>query len=626
LIRQIDEPEPSYAQLKAMSDSSQYRPVLILGAAPRISLAIARSLHQRGIPVDIASFQPEEPAVHSRAMRQFHRLPPRHQNPSAFHTALLSLIRSQQYDLILPASDPALAALAETYDDLSPLLHLGCPVPGTVERVLNKSLTLGIARRCGIRVPMSWTISTAADLESITPQLRFPVVVKPETKGACAATRVFYFSSPAELSSALRVNNWGRLLVQEYCPGVGVGIEILIHNGECVAKFQHRRLKEAPATGGVAVVAVSEEVDLELFQSSMTLLRALEWEGVAMVEFRVDHETASAVLMEVNGRFWGSLSLPIMAGVDFPLYYWQLIHGERPAVPPQYKVGMRWRWSPGCLERMQSVLTHRPDTIGSPAHSRLQELLSTAADFSPFTKEALWSWADPLPFFAELAHTVSTFAAAAFKAVSRRLFAQRANSYAETLSRLTPQARATYNKLRMQSALHLARDGRTSAGTAKSFLFVCYGNLMRSPMAEAMLKHVLAERGLNGIVVRSAGVHAVSGREAHAWALTVSRELQIPLDQHRAQPLTPQLVSSSDAIFVMDFENLAELETLYPNARAKTFLLSSYADGKQRGREIADPYFESIEGTRRCYALLRTCIDHLADEIAASRPEPSRRP
>jgi predicted ATP-grasp superfamily ATP-dependent carboligase/protein-tyrosine-phosphatase len=609
-----------------MSNSSQHRPVLLLGAAPRISLAIARSLHRRGIPVDIVSLQSEEPAIHSRAIRSFHRLPPRSENPSAFTAALLALVRSQQCDLILPASDPALAALANSYDDLSRLLHVGCPAPHTVERVLNKSLTLGVARRCGIRVPMSWTISTAADLQSITPQLRFPVVVKPESKGDGAATRVFYFSSPAELSSALRINNWGSLLVQEYCPGVGVGVEILIHSGECIARFQHRRLKEAPATGGVAVVALSEEIDPQLFESSMALLRALEWEGVAMVEFRVDRETGSAVLMEVNGRFWGSISLPIMAGVDFPLYNWQLIHGERPTAPSQYKVGLRWRWSPGCFERMQSVFSRGPDAIG-PARPHLQELLSTVGDLSPFTKEALWSWSDPLPFFAELAHTVSRLVAAVFRALSRRLFPRRANSHAETLSRLTPQARATYNKLRMQSALHLAGgDGRTSASTAKSFLFVCYGNLMRSPMAEAMLKHVLAERGLNGIVVRSAGVRAVSGREAHPWALTVSRELQIPLDQHRAQPLTTQLVSASDAIFVMDFENLAELETLYPNARAKTFLLSAYAGGKQRGREIADPYFENIEGTRRCYALLRTCIDHLADAIAASRPEPSRRP
>jgi protein-tyrosine-phosphatase len=134
-----------------------------------------------------------------------------------------------------------------------------------------------------------------------------------------------------------------------------------------------------------------------------------------------------------------------------------------------------------------------------------------------------------------------------------------------------------------------------------------------------MLKHVLAARGIDGPVVRSAGLHAVPGREAHACALAVSTELGIPLDQHRAQPLTPELVSGSDLIFAMDFENLAELETLYPAARNKIFLLSRYAEGRQRNREIPDPYFGDIETTRRCYSVLRACIDNLARKIGSSR-------
>src|SRR4029077_9073436 len=100
-------------------------------------------------------------------------------------------------------------------------------------------------------------------------------------------------------------------------------------------------------TGGVAVIAVSEDPDPELLRSSVALLNALEWEGAAMVEFRVERETGVSTLMEVNGRFWGSVSLPIMAGVDFPFYYWQVLHGEPPRVPDRYTVGMRWRWSPG---------------------------------------------------------------------------------------------------------------------------------------------------------------------------------------------------------------------------------------------------------------------------------------
>jgi protein-tyrosine-phosphatase len=71
----------------------------------------------------------------------------------------------------------------------------------------------------------------------------------------------------------------------------------------------------------------------------------------------------------------------------------------------------------------------------------------------------------------------------------------------------------------------------------------------------------------------------------------------------------------------MDFENLAELETLHPAAKHKIFLLGSYAEAKQRDHEIPDPYFGNIETTRRCYSVLSKCIDNLASDIASSRQE-----
>lgn len=597
-----------------MSAHSKSQPVLVLGASPRISLSIARSLQRRGIPVDIASFQPEERDISSRAIRAFHRLPARQKDPEGFAAAMLALVREQEYDLILAAGDPALAVLAELYDELSPLLHVGCPQPRAVERVLNKSLTLETAEQCGIRAPFSCRIATVEELHSVAPQLSFPVVVKPEKKGA-STFPVFYYKTLSELRSALKSHNWGSVLLQEYCAGVGMGVEILIHNGECVARFQHRRLREAPATGGVAVLAVSEEIDPELFRSAMTLLRALEWEGVAMVEFRVDRETGATALMEVNGRFWGSVSLPIMAGVDFPFYYWQLFHGEQPRPPDPYRVGLRWRWFPGLLDRIQSIL-YRRGGVGR-TRSKLHELLAAPADFSPFMKEALWSWSDPSPWFAEMNWAIRGFIHTAFGALFRKIVPRRVKSYSDICSRLTPESRRAYTDLRIRNALHMnSNNGRHMPRGTKSFLFVCYGNLMRSPMAEVMMKHVLAEGGISGMVVQSAGLHALPGREAHPWALAVSRELGMPLDLHRAQLVTPELVASSDAIFAMDFENLAELETRYHAAKRKIFMLSAYADGLQKDREIPDPYFEDIEGTRRCYSLLRNCIDNLVRDIA----------
>ena len=601
-----------------MIKDSQYRPVLILGASPRISVSIARSLHRHGIPVDIATFQPEEPDIHSRAVRQFHRLPTRRENPDGFTTALLALVHDKQFDLILAAGDPALKALADLYDQLGALYMSAVLHPA---RYSASSTNRSPWKRHSAAVFECHSHAASPqykELDGIAAQLRFPVVVKPEKKGA-AAFRMLYFKTLPDLRSALQSHNWGSVLLQEYCPGVGVGVELLVHKGECVAAFQHRRLKEAPATGGVAVLAISEDLDPELLRSSMALLRALEWDGVAMVEFRVERETGISTLMEVNGRFWGSLSLPIMAGVDFPLYYWQLFHGE------QHRLcRIITGWNALALEsRLFGPYSkhHVAECRGvGPRPSRLRELVRVPADFSPFTREALWSWSDPFPFFAETGEAFSTLLTGFLNAVSRRFLPRRVKSCAGIYSRIAPEARRVYVRLRIHDVLGLgSANGRAGSSgvpqNAASFLFVCFGNLMRSPMAAAMLRHALGERGVDGIVVRSAGLHAIPGREAHSWALAVSRELGIPLDQHRAQLLTPELVSSSDAIFAMDFENLAELQTLYPNAKHKISLLSSYADGKQRHREIPDPYFGDIETTRQCYSVLSKCIDHLAREI-----------
>jgi protein-tyrosine-phosphatase/predicted ATP-grasp superfamily ATP-dependent carboligase len=611
------------SERRIMSGRKDQNPVLILGAAPRISLAIARSLHHQGISVEVASFQPEEPILRSRAVREFHRLPSRVQGDDAFAAALLALIRKKQFDTILPAGDPALAALAGLYHELSPLLHVGCPPPRTVERVLNKSLTLDAAQQCDIRVPFTCTVASVAELEAVAPQLQFPVVAKPEKKGA-ATFRIFYFQSLQQLSAALASSAWGNVLLQEYCPGVGVGIEILIHQGECLAKFQHRRLKEAPASGGVAILAVAEEPDPELVRSSMQLLRALEWEGVAMVEYRVDREAGRSALMEVNGRFWGSVSFPVAAGINFPYYYWQVLHGEQPVVPERYRVGMRWRWSPGYFDRMQSIIFRNAARMG-PKPSLVRELLLATADFSPLIKEAAWSWSDPFPFFAETGSMLWSSTSALTKAAFRKVAPRKLQSYLGIYSRLTPEARSKYASLRLRDAVGFqAPNGHTTARVAAesthSVLFVCYGNLMRSPMAETMLRRALAERGVRDVVVKSAGLHAKPGRRAHTWAIAVSRELGMPLDEHRAQPTTSELIASSDLIFAMDYENLAELESLYPDAKDKILMLSRYADGPQRNREIPDPYFGDIETTRRCYSVLSQCTDGFAEQMASARP------
>lgn len=525
-----------------MAQATTNRPVLILGSNPRITLPIARSLHRAGIPVEVASFVPAEPELSSRAVREFHRLPVYEPANITFAENLCSLIQKKQFDMLIPATDEALDAIAQNHVRLRSLLYPGCPPPRVVERV-------------GSRASAS--------------------------KGTDSK-------------------------------GIGVGVGVLMHDGRPVATFQQRRLKDS---GRIPVLAESEIPNHHLVDPSVELLRAIEWEGPAMVEYRLDPETGSCPMTQVTGRFWDSLSLAISCGFDFPLYAWQLAHGIAPDVPRSYQPGVRWRWTAGYLSRLNDTLFgERADT--GTTRSRWNEIADLPKDMSPAVHDALWSASDASPALHDLSGALKTCARADLKQLARWVAPRSLVQDRSIYQRLGPKAGPIYSRLRVLDSMRVALDNRrTVPANAKSFLFVCHGNLMRSPMAERMMQRASVEHGHDGIEVRSAGMHALAGREAHPRSQVVARELGLPLDHHRAQLVTRQLVDQSDAIFAMDFQNKAELLAEYPDAAHKIFMMSAYAEGGQRYRQIADPYFGDLDEVRRCYAILQTCIHNLVRDL-----------
>jgi predicted ATP-grasp superfamily ATP-dependent carboligase len=284
-----------------MSARERFPPVLTLGTS-RVCLAIARSLATHGVPVDVA-VSARDAAQYSKAVRAVHRLPDFEAAPEYFLDRLLALLDSRKYELILPASDTALSALSRFYEPLSACARLGCPSPEILDRVLRKVETLRIAVERGVPVPATMTLA-----EALAPGgregLAFPVIAKPSAKYSAGAFKTRRLESYDELERAVEDEDGfdDETLLQAYAPGEGVGIETLMHRGEPLVLFQHRRLKELPYAGGVSVLAVSETVDAALAGHSLRLLRALQWEGPAMVEFRHDRASGAAALMEVNGR------------------------------------------------------------------------------------------------------------------------------------------------------------------------------------------------------------------------------------------------------------------------------------------------------------------------------------
>jgi len=173
------------------------------------------------------------------------------------------------------------------------------------------------------------------------------------------------------------------------------------------------------------------------------------------------------------------------------------------------------------------------------------------------------------------------------------------------LSWVRGNARLTYLRLWISRSAGVRRDRLPgNLPLAPSILFVCHGNIIRSPMAEALFRRAAAEKQPSPSA-RSAGTRAVAGRAADPRAVTEAAGFGVDLASHRAQPLSQDLVGHADIIAVMDLLNEAEVLAGFPEARNKVVLLGAF-DGSTTlsGAIIPDPYMEDTAQVRQCYVRL----------------------
>ena len=138
----------------------------------------------------------------------------------------------------------------------------------------------------------------------------------------------------------------------------------------------------------------------------------------------------------------------------------------------------------------------------------------------------------------------------------------------------------------------------------KTILFVCTGNICRSPMAEGLFRHMTAKRGK--YQVYSAGVGAMDGFQPSAHAISAMRELGIDISQQRSRSISRELVDQADYIFGMTRGHVEAVSVMYPHAEEKTFILREFDDTLDAyEKDISDP----IGGNLRVYQACRDQIE-----------------
>lgn len=385
--------------------------VLVTDGEQRAALAVVRSLGRAGYRCLIASRSGRSLAGASRFAHRDFELPDSLLDPQGFVAAIEPLVRDEQVDLLIPITDSAALALLPARSRMEPA-RIPFPDLAAFRKISDKAALTSAAVEVGIAIPVQQAVASRD--QPAPPQaapLRFPVVIKParsvgEFEGRRVKVGVEYATDNADLGRRLQQLPEAAfpVLLQERITGPGVGLFVLRWEGETIARFAHRRLREKPPSGGVSVYRESIALDPELSRRADLLLDRFGWNGVAMIEFKLDAATGTPYLMEINGRFWGSLQLAVDAGVDFPRLLAEAALGHRPAPVRHYRLGVRSRWWMGDVDVLLARLLHSDQALALPADApgRPRAIAQFLRLWWPGDVSEVQRWGDPAPGFLEL--------------------------------------------------------------------------------------------------------------------------------------------------------------------------------------------------------------------------------
>ncbi len=573
---------------------------LVLGIDDRAALAVIRSLGRKGVHVDFAADFPGSVCAFSKYTKKVFPMPNAGKQTTAWVESLGNILTENRYDLVIPTADNYLVPCVKNRKILEKLALFAIPDDYGFEYTYDKNKTLKLAEKLGVPCPHSYTIQTPEDIELVLNELRFPVIVKPVsskvwTSESRHALKVQLVKNEDDLRKLLeKYLKITPVLVQSYHTGIGLGQEFLCHKGRIVARFQHQRVHE-PLGGGGSSYRKSVQMHPALLEHSGKLLSELNWTGVAMVEYKFDPASADAVLMEINGRFWGSLPLAIHAGVDFPaLLFDMMVNGNIPS-PSPYRINIYCRNIVRDLEwfrRNWSADKRDPFNLAVPVYKLFPEifnLLLLRERYDTLVSD------DLKPGILHL----------------KRYFREKWQGLAAKIRKTTGPLKYRVVPIIKKHEISKIAERLNSDST---ILFVCKGNICRSPFAEYYLKSKLASGTPGGFRVLSTGFIEKINRTSPDTAISVAREFGIDLSTHRSSKIDEKMVVQSDLIFVMDFELMQMMKVLFPNHATRVHFLSIF-NPNGSDLEISDPYGGQARHFKKVYQQIADSLDGFAAEL-----------
>lgn len=320
---------------------------LVLGG-DRMALGIVRSLGRAGVPCWVLA-DPHFVASTSRYAARTLSWSAGCERAGVERLLELAIRRNLRGWVVIPTGDAAASLLARNHAVLSKHLRLATPPWSVLRWAYDKRLTYRLAGDLGIPYPR--TVQPATRDEVAEQAWGFPIILKPASKPALNRfTRAKAWRADdrwhllSRYDEAVRLVDPSLILLQEIIPGGGerqFSFAALCRDGEVVASVTARRARQYPIEFGYASSYVETIESDTVERTARRLLSAMEYSGLAEVEFKLDPRDDTLKLLEVNPRVWAWHTLGRRAGVDFPLLQYRLLIGDSLAAR-RGRPGVRW--------------------------------------------------------------------------------------------------------------------------------------------------------------------------------------------------------------------------------------------------------------------------------------------
>jgi predicted ATP-grasp superfamily ATP-dependent carboligase len=318
--------------------------VLLTDGGHKNTLSIIRHLGRMKIDITIIHHKKSFPAYSKYCSKLY--LSPQVTDSENYYKYVLGLVKSEQFDLLIPIGASTVHIFSNHIDELRKWVKVEISEFDKIQLALDKNKTYQLAEKIGIAHPKTIYPKSIDEALRLKDQLTFPVIMKSSNESV-AKFPTIYIQKPDDFEKKLAITqkllNDQLPVIQEMVEGEGCGFYAVYNHGEMVRYFMHQRIRQYPVKGGISTCAASFYNE-ELYMQGKKILDYLEWHGPAMVEFIRNRYTNQFILIEINPKFWGSLDLSMVAGINFPLVLCDMALNREISQPQQYNREIAFQW------------------------------------------------------------------------------------------------------------------------------------------------------------------------------------------------------------------------------------------------------------------------------------------